>query len=112
MGGRTWTGVGAERRPPATRRALAARCRLWRPSGSTGYRHLPDISVAFLERSLELARPGGAVALLVPSKLASAGYGEAARAGLVREATVTYLHRVPDRQGARRRANTHSRGVV
>ena len=110
LGNPPW--VRAERLPPATRRALAARFRWWRPSGSTGYRHLPDISVAFLERSLELARPGGAVALLVPSKLASAGYGEAARAGLVREATVTYLHRVPDRQANAFGATTYPLAVV
>jgi len=110
LGNPPW--VRAERLSPAARRALAARFRWWRPSQNAGYRHLPDISVAFLERSLELARPGGAVALLVPSKLASAGYGEAARAGLVREATVTYLHRVPDRQASAFGATTYPLAVV
>ena len=110
LGNPPW--VRAERLPPATRRALASRFRWWRAPPSAGYRHLPDLSVAFLERSLELARPGGAVALLLPSKLASSGYGETARTQLVREATVTYLHRVPDRQASAFGATTYPLAVV
>lgn len=110
LGNPPW--VRAERLPPATRRALASRFRWWRAPRGAGYGHLPDISVAFLERSLELARPGGAVALLLPSKVASSGYGEAARAQLVREATVTYLHRVPDRQASAFGATTYPLAVV
>ncbi len=110
LGNPPW--VRAERLPPATRRTLGSRFRWWRAAPTTGYCHLPDISVAFLERSLELARPGGAVALLLPSKLASAGYAETARAQLVRDATVTYLHRVPDRQASAFGATTYPLAVV
>ena len=48
----------------------------------SGYAHQPDLSVAFLERALELAAPGGAIGLLLPSKFLSANYGEAARGKL------------------------------
>ncbi|PYQ30989.1 MAG: hypothetical protein DMF56_03530 [Acidobacteria bacterium] len=36
--------------------------------------HQPDLSVAFFERALSLAKPGGVVALLMPSKIANAAY--------------------------------------
>jgi hypothetical protein len=49
--------------------------------------------VAFLERSFELCAPGGAVAMLLPAKLATAGYGSALRATLSTRAT---LDRVVD----------------
>lgn len=110
LGNPPW--VRAERLAPATRRALAARYRWWRSGPSQGYSHLPDLSVAFLERSLELARPGGAVALLLPSKLASAGYAETARTQVVREATVTYLHRVSTREADAFGATTYPLAVV
>ncbi len=71
----------AEEMPPELRRRLAGRYRWWR-SGSPGYANRPDLAVAFLERSLELAAPGGVVALLVPAKIAAAGYGAAARHAL------------------------------
>lgn len=104
--------VRAERLPPATRRALGDRYRWWRAPPGAGFHHQPDLAVAFLERSVELARPGGAVALLLPSKVASSDYGETARAQLVREATVTYLHRVPDRQASSFGATTYPLAVV
>ena len=51
---------------------LTGRYRWWRSSAG-GYGNRPDLAVAFLERSLELAAPGGIVAMLVPAKVASAG---------------------------------------
>ena len=71
--------VRAERLPPRIRETLAARYSCWRSSGARGFAHLPDLAVAFTERALELARPGGVVALLVPAKLASSGYAELLR---------------------------------
>jgi hypothetical protein len=85
--------VRAERIPPATRRVLAARYRWWRGSEGRGWRHLPDLAVAFAERSFGLLAPGGTLALLVPAKLATVDYGAACRAGLTSRAT---LHRVAD----------------
>ncbi|MDH3457780.1 MAG: hypothetical protein OER90_13155, partial [Gemmatimonadota bacterium] len=104
--------VRAERLAPAFRVRLSQRFRLWRSQDKSGFAHLPDLSVAFLERFLELAAPGGAVALLVPSKVASAGYGEAMRHHLVRETTVRYLHRLPDRQAARFGATTYPLAII
>ena len=77
-----------------------------------GFAHLPDIAIAFLERSLELTAPGGAVGFLLPSKIASAGYGETARRHLVRETTLAYIHRLPDREAARFGATTYPLALV
>ena len=77
--------VRGERLPPATRASLAARYSTFHAQNTgTGFAHLPDLSVAFLERALELARPGGAVGFVLPAKLLRAGYAGALRA-LVRE---------------------------
>ncbi|MDQ3223039.1 MAG: Eco57I restriction-modification methylase domain-containing protein, partial [Gemmatimonadota bacterium] len=80
----------SEEMPPEMRGRLAGRYRWWR-TGGHGYANRPDLAVAFLERSLELAAPGGVLAMLVPAKIASAGYGVAARHAL---ASATTLHAV------------------
>ncbi len=82
--------VRSEALPPADRRYLAERFRWFRAEGTgrAGYRHLPDLSIAFLERGLELAAPGGIVAFLLPSKLATTGYASRARGGLSRSSTL------------------------
>ena len=74
--------VRAERLPPRVREILTTRYSCWRPAGTRGFAHLPDLAVAFVERALELARPGGVVALLVPAKLATSGYGAPLRTRL------------------------------
>jgi hypothetical protein len=72
--------VRGERLPPRVRETLAARYSCWRPAATGGgFAHLPDLAVAFTERALELVRPGGVVALLVPAKLATSGYAEPLR---------------------------------
>ncbi len=86
--------VRSEHLKPATRDYLMRRYRWWRAGpGTAGYRHLPDLAVAFLERAVELAGPEGVVGVLLPAKLATAGYGNRARAALVRETTI---HTVAD----------------
>jgi hypothetical protein len=77
----------AEHVPRETRRRLAGRYRWWRGGGS-GFGHQPDLAVAFLERSVELATPGGVIALLIPAKLATAGYGASSRHALAATMTV------------------------
>jgi hypothetical protein len=104
--------VRAERISRATRRALGERFAWWRSSPGRGYSHLPDLSIAFLERSFEVAKNGGAIALLMPSKLASAAYGTTARGRLVREATLTYVHRVPERETTAFGASTYPLAIV
>lgn len=71
--------VRAERLPARLREHLSERYRWWRAAGERGVRHQPDLSIAFLERGLELAAPDGIVAFLLPAKITSAGYAETAR---------------------------------
>jgi hypothetical protein len=84
--------VRGEALPLTHRTALSARYASWRASsGRKGFVHLPDLSVAFVERALELTRPGGVIALLLPSKLLRAGYAAQLRALLRRRVTVLAL---------------------
>lgn len=88
--------VRAEDIPSQVREALANRYQWWRSTGSGsggGFRHQPDLAVAFLERATELTRPGGVVGLLLPAKVATASYGAAARRGLGRDYSI---HSVSD----------------
>src|SRR5207237_2980425 len=71
--------VRGERLPPRVRETLQSRYVCWKPAGVRGFAHLPDLAVAFTERAVELARPNGVVALLVPAKLASSGYAVSLR---------------------------------
>jgi hypothetical protein len=104
--------VRAERLSPPFRRTLRERFTWWRGGRARGYAHQPDLAVAFLQRAVELSTPGGAVGLLLPSKIASAGYAEIARRRLVRETTIAYAHRVPDREAARFGAAAYPLAVV
>ncbi len=110
LGNPPW--VRAERLAPDRRRALRQRFSYWRSEKQPGFRHLPDLSVAFLERAIELTAPHGAVGFLLPSKLASAGYASPIRRHLVRETSLAYVHRVPARQSARFGATTYPLAVV
>jgi hypothetical protein len=84
--------IRGERLPLTTRAALARRYDAYRAAAEhRGFAHLPDLSVAFVERALELAKPGGVVGLLVPSKLLRAGYAGPLRALVRRTAKVTAL---------------------
>jgi hypothetical protein len=52
-----------------------------------------DLYVLFLERALELLRPGGMCGMIVPNKLLAQDYAQACRDMLARETT---LHRIDD----------------
>ncbi|MEO8294906.1 MAG: N-6 DNA methylase [Gemmatimonadota bacterium] len=93
--------VRAEQVPRAVREVLTQRYRWWRggESGRRGYRHQPDLAVAFLERAHELAAPGGITGMLVPAKLATAEYGTLARRALARDLTI---HMAADLSGGDR----------
>jgi hypothetical protein len=110
LGNPPW--VRAEKLAPRLRRQLRDRFSLWVAGEGEGYRHLPDLAVAFLERALELVRPGGVVALLIPGKLVSAGYGAAVRQHLVDRTTIVRAHRIPDRRARSFRATTYPLEVV
>jgi len=83
--------VRGERLPARVREMLAHRYTTWRTASATGFAHVPDLSVAFCERALELTAPSGVVGMLVPAKLATAGYAEALRRRL---SSATRLERV------------------
>ncbi|MGH7703668.1 MAG: Eco57I restriction-modification methylase domain-containing protein, partial [Gemmatimonadales bacterium] len=89
--------VRAEHLEPVLRERLEQRYRWWRSGGGPGFSHRPDLAVAFLERAHELTAPDGVTALLLPAKLATAGYGAAARRALSATAT---LHAVANLTGA------------
>jgi hypothetical protein len=102
--------VRAEQLSRDLRSSLADRYRWWR-SGGRGFAHQPDLSLAFVERGVELVRPGGVLAMLVPAKLATAGYSARARHAL---ATETTLHVVADleRERAAFDATTYPMALV
>ena len=90
LGNPPW--LRSEAIPAEVRARLAGRFRWWRTSAGA-YGNRPDLSVAFVERALELARPGGVVAMLVPAKIATTGYAVALRHAL---ASTTSLHVVAE----------------
>ena len=92
--------VRGERVPMRVREALATRYATWRPARGRGFAHLPDLAVAFVERALELAAPGGSAALLVPAKLASSGYAEPLRRRLAEGARIERVVPSPAAAGA------------
>ena len=104
--------VRAEEIPQRTREMLAERYRWWRGGSATGFGHRPDLSVAFLERSLELTGPGGTVAMLLPAKLATAGYGEEMRAALAHSTTLDKVVDLGDRAAAAFAAVTYPLALV
>jgi len=88
LGNPPW--VRAERLPARVRETLGERYALWRPAPGP-FGHLPDLSVAFCERALELTAARGVMALLVPAKLATAGYGEPLRRHLAERCRVSVV---------------------
>lgn len=103
--------VRAEQVPAATRARLEQRYRWWRGSGS-GYAHLPDLSVAFVERSFELLAPDGSLGLLLPAKIATAGYGQRLRAALAESHTVQVIADLRDDPAAVFEATTYPAALV
>ena len=91
LGNPPW--VRGERLPLSTRSLLSTRYRTFRATapGRRGFAHLPDLSVAFVERALQLVRPRGQVGFLLPAKLLRAGYAAPLRSHLRSNATVQHL---------------------
>ena len=88
--------VRAERVPPRVRETLSFRYASWRAPVKRGFAHLPDLAVAFVERAIELARPGGVVALLVPAKIATSGYAELLRRRLAQATRIERAAPLPE----------------
>ncbi|MFI5207078.1 MAG: Eco57I restriction-modification methylase domain-containing protein [Gemmatimonadales bacterium] len=85
--------VRGERVSPGMRAMLQRRYRSFRAAapGRRGFSHLPDLSVAFVERAVQLARPRGVVGFVLPAKLLRAGYAAPLRAMLRESATIVHL---------------------
>ena len=94
-----------------TQGRLYGRYRWWR-TGGHGYANKPDLAVAFLERSLELVAPGGVLAMLVPAKIASAGYGIAARHALASTTTLNAVVNLTDSAAAAFDATVYPMAIV
>jgi hypothetical protein len=82
IGNPPWVRIAALER--GYRAALVARYR-WMSAerGKSGYAAAPDLSVAFVEKSVQLCRPGGTIALLLPSKHFRAGYAGRMRSDIL-----------------------------
>ncbi|MGA8806774.1 MAG: N-6 DNA methylase, partial [Thermoanaerobaculia bacterium] len=77
---------------PRAKRMYAERFALFRNDGARGAAfHQPDLSIAFLERSLSLTAPSGVMSLLVPSKLLNAGYAAGMRTHAMSKANIVAL---------------------
>lgn len=74
---------------PETRAMVRERYQLFRARGAPF--HQPDLSVAFIERSVAVAAPDGVVSLLVPAKVANAAYAAPLREFLASETSVVSL---------------------
>lgn len=95
LGNPPW--VRGELLPRRLREQLAERYRWFRRPAGAGFAPLPDLAVAFVERSLELTAPAGVTALLVPAKLATTAWGTALRGGVAARHTLHRLAAVPPR---------------
>jgi len=78
---------------PAAKAMLADRYRLFRADGAreAAAFHQPDLSIAFVERALALARPRGVVSLLLPAKVLNAAYAAPLRRHVESALTIVAL---------------------
>jgi len=77
---------------PRAKQMYAERFALFRNDGARGAAfHQPDLSIAFVERSLSLTAPSGVMSLLVPSKLLNAGYAAGLRTHARSKANIVAL---------------------
>jgi hypothetical protein len=84
LGNPPW--VRNSRIDPRSRRLYADRYRFFR-GGGNGFSQA-DLSVAFVERAVALAAPGGVVSMLLPAKILNAGYAAVLREALTQLAIV------------------------
>lgn len=83
VGNPPWVRLGAL---PVAERERLVRAYTTMTTGGAGFGAQPDLSVAFVERAVQLTRPQGTVAMVVPSKLQTAGYAATLRAYVLRAA--------------------------
>jgi hypothetical protein len=106
--------VRAEALDAGLRRRLSERYRWFGAHSGTGrgFRHLPDLSVAFMERAIDLLAPGGVLAFLIPAKLATTGYAAGARSELARRTTLIVAADLTGDPGARFDATVYPMALV
>jgi len=103
--------VRAEELSQRERSQLSGRYRCWRGSGR-GFAHRPDLAVAFVERGLELLAPGGSLSLVVPGKLATAGYAARLRAELAERCSLDTVANLRSDPAALFAATTYPAALV
>ncbi len=104
--------IRAEHLTTVVRERLRRRYRWWKCKTGRGYGHQPDMSVAFAERARELTAPGGAIALLLPAKVATAAYGTAMRQSLTAEDTLHAVADLTDDVGRRFEATVYPLALI
>jgi len=104
--------VRAEELPRAYRQELAGRYRCFRSGSGRGYHNAPDLSVVVVSCSNELLAPGGAIAFVVPAKLATAGYAAALRHELASGTTLHQVTTIEPTRGARFDATVYPMALV
>ncbi len=106
--------VRAESLDGDLRRSLAERYRWFTARGGAarGFRHQPDLSLAFVERAVELLAPAGVVAFLVPAKLTTAAYAATARAELARRTTILVAADLREEPDARFEATVYPMALI
>jgi hypothetical protein len=109
LGNPPW--LRSEAIPVEVRTRLAGRYRWWRTAGGA-YGNRPDLAVAFVERALELTRPGGVMAMLVPAKIATTGYGVALRHGIASTTTLHVVAEVTREAGAEFDATVYPMALI
>lgn len=105
--------VRAEELAAPVRQHLRERYRWWggRRTGR-GFRHQPDLSIAFLERAAELTSQGGTIGFLLPAKLATATYAGIARSVVAERMTIHALADLGDDPRATFAATTYPMALI
>lgn len=104
--------VRSARIDPAARQMYRERYPIFGANGNGTAFHQPDLSIAFVERSMSLAAPGGVVAMLLPAKIANASYAAPLREYLLADASVATLVDWSDERKRHFNADTFPLGVV
>ena len=97
---------------PVARHMYRQRYRLFSSSRTGAPFHQPDLSVAFVERSLTLAAPGGMVAMLLPAKIMNAAYASPLREFVTEEASVAAIVDWTDERRRHFTADTFPLGLL
>jgi hypothetical protein len=104
--------VRSSRIDPNARQLYRKRFPLFGSNGNGTAFHQPDLSIAFVERAMSLASPGGVVAMLLPAKIANAAYAAPLRQFLLTDASVAALIDWTDERKKHFHADTFPLGLV